>query len=138
MTRTAAEYGLPIGVDPRVADAYGWIWPTERGRLISPSRYGETHVWRPCAKKGEPRRVPGDSITSCINTARRNAETCEPEKTDRSRPLEGMIEAADRDSLKPVATAGTTPTTHLPHRLCRVLADRSRSQPVRVSRKCLL
>jgi hypothetical protein len=36
------------------------------------------------------------------------------------------------------ASTGTMSTTHLPHGLGRVLAGRSRSQPVRESRKCLL
>lgn len=37
-----------------------------------------------------------------------------------------------------VAPIGITATTHVPHRLCRVLAGRSRSQPVRDSQKRLL
>jgi hypothetical protein len=48
------------------------------------------------------------------------------------------------DSKKPhgdarsVASPDTSPTTRLLHRLCRVVADRSRSQPARSARKCLL
>jgi two-component system sensor histidine kinase VanS len=37
-----------------------------------------------------------------------------------------------------VVYAGTTSTRHLPHRPCRAAAGRSRSEPVRSSRKCLL
>jgi hypothetical protein len=46
----------------------------------------------------------------------------------------GRVEAESGD----VVEAGTTATTHMPHRLCRVLAGRSRSQPVRYLRNCLL
>jgi hypothetical protein len=37
-----------------------------------------------------------------------------------------------------VVEVGTTSTTHLLHRPYRAAAGRSRSQPVRLARKCLL
>ena len=58
---------------------------------------------------------------------------CREQRTVRMRL--GMGHHAD---VSPVVGAGTTPTTHMPHRLCRVLAGRSRSQPVRSITKCLL
>jgi hypothetical protein len=37
-----------------------------------------------------------------------------------------------------VVEIGTSSTTHVPHRPCRAVAGRSRSQPVHSARKCLL
>jgi hypothetical protein len=43
-----------------------------------------------------------------------------------------------RPLLHTVAWEGTSPTTPVLHRLCRVVAGRSRSKPVRSAAKCLL
>src|SRR6266568_9642968 len=49
-----------------------------------------------------------------------------------------MTFGIDTTPLSSVVYADKESATHLPHRLCRVAAGRSRSQPVRLTRKCLL
>jgi hypothetical protein len=54
--------------------------------------------------------------------------------------LSGTVDRRGNASSKrgTVVEADTASTTHRPHRLCRGAAGRSRSQPVRSARKCLL
>jgi len=49
-----------------------------------------------------------------------------------------MTFGIDTTPLSSVVNADTESATHLPHRLCRVAPDQSRSQPAGLSKKCLL
>ena len=112
---------------------------TRRPGAVRIRTSGARHAWRGC--KSKPIAVtareachPRSATSRCASPPSASSDqTTSPCETRRS----GATDEGTHRDVSAVGELGTTTTT-LPHGLCRVLAGRSRSQPIRESRKCLL
>jgi hypothetical protein len=101
---------------------------------MSSNRPTSSTVRPPCilVNGGWCRCFPGGRRSPAHRRGR--AAATSPDAARHERNERAGVEAECSD----VVEAGTTVTTRMPHRLCRLLAGRSRLQPARYLRNCLL